>query len=497
MSPDRRVLPARWNVRRRLLALTTGLLAAGLLLTGGITFALQYANLNERVDAELRQEVDELAAIAEAGPAFDDTPYTDVDALFYAFLGTAVAGDDESLMALVDGRPQYLSGGERAFDIDHPEILTTVMTLEVPEGRARTTSVRTQGTEIRLLVADVRLPEETREGHFVVGIDLGRQRAQIARQAGTFALISLGTLAVVGLVNHLVLGRLTRPLRELREATAEVSTESLSRRVEVEGADTDVAELVDRFNEMLGRLDAGVREQRQFLDDAAHELRTPLTIIRGNAELLDPHDPADVSASRDLVMAEVDRMQRLVDDLLMLARSQRPDFVQPASVDVTELALEAMDRITALGERGWRLRADAEGTVQADQQRVLQAVIQLAANAVKFSEAGTTIELGTHWVEPGSREAETALAAGARPAPRHLAVSVKDQGQGIPADQVGLVFDRFGRADNAAATDGSGLGLAIVQAIAHGHGGAVGVESLEGVGSVFTLWLPAGAAAAL
>lgn len=481
-----------WTVRQRLLVLMTALMFLGLAVTGATTFAIQFASLDERVDAELNQEVAELQRIAQAGPEVDGEPYTDLDALFFAALSTAVAGEDEALMAMVDDRIAYVSGGERPFDVAHPDVLGAVERLAVPEGRARTTTLGTQGTTLRLLAADVRLPEETRAGTLVVVNDLGRQRDLLVRQVWQFALISLGAVALAAGLGHVLLGALLRPLRELREATAEISTESLSRRVEVSGADTDVAELAVRFNEMLDRLDEGVRQQRQFLDDAAHELRTPLTILRGNAELLRPDDPEEVRTTRQLMLDEADRMQRLVDDLLMLARSQRPDFVRLDPTDVTELALETMDRLTALGERAWQLRADAEGRLALDAQRVSQAVVQLAANAVKFSEGGSVVELGTRWVDGSDARTEAARRAGATGAPRYLAVSVRDQGQGIPEAQLARIFDRFGRAENAAGVEGSGLGLPIVEAIARAHGGAVTVESAEGVGSAFTLWFPDG-----
>ena len=481
----------RRNVRERLVALFVGMMALSLLLVGGITYAVQHATLSDRVDQELRQEVRELQEIALLGPDLDGQPYTDVRDLFYAFLRVSIPGDDESFMGVIDGQASLVPGGERRFEINDDEVLEALSTLQVPEGRARTMSLRTQGTELRILAADVQLPEETRRATFVVANDIGRQRAAINRQLGTFVLISLGTMALAGVIGGVVIGRLLRPLQELREATAEISTENLTRRLEVAKEDTDVAELAGRFNDMLDRIDEGVREQRQFLDDAAHELRTPLTIIRGNAELMSPDDPEDVRSSQALVLAEVDRMQRLVDDLLMLARSQRPDFITPSAVEVTELAVEAMERITALGERSWRLRADADGLILADAQRLTQAIIQLAANAVKFSEDGSQVELATRWVGADAPEAESARAAGADEAPRYLAISVKDQGRGIPEREIERVMSRFGRAGNAEGVEGFGLGLAIVDAISRAHGGSVGVESLEGVGSIFTIWLPA------
>ena len=479
-----------WSVRQRMLALIVGVMAAGLLAVGLVSYGVQYGSLTERVDRELEQEVSELRQMAQRGPAQDGQPYQDVHDLFFAFLTTAVAGDDEAMMGMIDGEVEIFSGGARTFDVNHPDVVAAAQTVAVEQGRARVTELRSQDTELRMLVADVRLPGETRHARFVVVNDIGTQRDAVRQQALNFALLALAVLALVAWLGHVLLGRLLRPLNELRAATAATSTEDLSRRVDVSGADTDVAELVVRYNEMLDRIEAGVQEQRQFLDDAAHELRTPLTIVRGNAELLSADDPEDVEATRRLVLDEVDRMQRLVDDLLVLARVQRPDFVRPAPTDVTELVVEAMDRVTALGERAWRLDAGAEGTMRMDRQRVMQALVQLAANAVKFSPSGSVVEVASTWAGAGSPSAFGAVAAGARTARRYLVLSVRDEGIGIPRDQVERIFERFSRADNAGQTQGSGLGLAIVKVIAVAHGGAVGVESVEGEGSTFWMALP-------
>lgn len=489
-EPPPRGRRGRRSVRERMLALIVAVMTAGLTVTGLVSYGLQYRSLTERVDAELAQEVSELRQLAQAGPAQDGEPYQDVRDLFFAFLTTAVAGEDEAMMGMIEGEVELFSGGARTFDVMHEDVLAEVRSIEVEPGRAVVTEVRSQDTRLRLMVSDVQLPQETRSARFVVVNDIGQQRAEVRRLALTYAVLALLVLAAVAGLAHLLLGRLLRPLNELRAATAVTSTEDLTRRVDVSGADTDVAELVVRYNAMLDRIEAGMQQQRQFLDDAAHELRTPLTILRGNAELLSADDPEDVEATRRLVLDEVDRMQRLVDDLLMLARLQRPDFLRPGPTDVTELAVEAMDRITVLGERAWRLDAGAEGTMRMDRHRVLQALVQLAANAVKFGADGSVVEVASSWAGEGSPAALGAVDAGARPAPRYLVLSVRDEGIGIPADQRGRVFERFGRADNVGQTEGSGLGLTIVRFIAEAHGGAVGVESVEGEGSTFWLALP-------
>lgn len=479
-----------WTVRRRLLALMVGMMALGIALTGVLSFALQFRSLDERVQADLEQEVQEVQAFAQSGPLRDGEPYTDAEALLFAFLRSSIASSNEAFLALVDGEPLFQSTGERDFDVAHDDVLALVGRTDVPPGRAVIDTVDTQGTTLTVMMADVQLPEEERRATFVVAIDTGTLTGQIWRRVWTYAGVGLASLVLAGALAHVVLGRLLRPLRELQEATAHITTEDLSRRVEVSG-ETDITDLALRFNGMLDRIEEGVQMQRQFLDDAAHELRTPLTILRGNAELLRAEDPEDVRATRTLMLDEVDRMQRLVDDLLMLARAQRQDFLRPVDADVTELAVECMERLTALGERQWRLAAHAEGRMTLDRHRLIQAVVQLAANAVKFSEPGSIVELATEWVGEEDPQHARAVEGGARRAPRYLALSVSDHGTGIPESEQERVFERFGRAEAASSIEGSGLGLAIVSAIAEAHGGAVGVDSVDGLGSRFTIWIPA------
>jgi signal transduction histidine kinase len=237
------------------------------------------------------------------------------------------------------------------------------------------------------------------------------------------------------------------------------------------------------MNAMLDRLATSFDHQRQLLDDAGHELRTPITIVRGHLELLDPTDPSDVSETRTLALEELDRMQRVVDDLMVLAKSQRPDFVRPQPVAVDELLVSVRDLVAPLGDRDWRIEATTDLVVLLDQQRITQALVQLVANAIRFTAAGSVVALGA--VLTGSE----------------LRIWVRDVGVGIaPEDRI-RIFERFGRGRGTAAAqdspdDGAGLGLAIVAAIAEAHHGRVELDSTPGRGSTFTLCLPVATPAA-
>jgi signal transduction histidine kinase len=358
--------------------------------------------------------------------------------------------------------------------------------------------VELQGRQVRLAITSVSLTTGGRQdrGLLIASSEIGAQRAEVFASMWTFALASLATLAMTGLVGYVVTGRLLSPVRRLREATAATTFEDLTKRVEVPDSTDDVAQLAMNFNRMLERLEAGFDNQRRFVHDASHELRTPMTIIRGYLELLRAGDPDDVDQTRMLLLDELDRMQVLVDDLLILARSGRPDFVTPAWVEADDLLEDVLNRVRVLGERRWQLDAKPGGLIRADRRRLTQALEQLAANAVKHTSASDRISIGGAWVEDDGGAPQSGRAAVAReltdPAPRVLEIWVSDTGTGIPAGDHERIFERFGKGSNSAASEGSGLGLSIVKAIAEAHGGTVLLESEEGKGSRFVLRIPSG-----
>jgi len=481
-----------WSVRTRVLTVMLSFMVTGLVVAGTVSFSVQFAELSDRVDRDLQQEVAEIRRLAQNGSegvesGAGEGPYSDLDELFYDYLRATVPSQLESVVTLIDGEPALIPGRVRPFELDQQEAVRGILAVHEP-GLQKYSNLALDDRSLRMVVSSVQLEGDPREGIFVVAIDIGSLRDRIWEDVTVFALVACGTMLLAGLAGHVVAGRLLRPLTQLREATSAITPEDLTRRVDVSNADNDVAQLGRTFNQMLDRLEAGIVDQRQFLDDAAHELRTPLTIIRGNLELVAADDPEDVAATRDMVLDETDRMQRLVDDLLLLAKAQRPDFVRPEPVDVAAFAEELLDRVHLLGERRWARAGSATGVVRADRQRLQQAAVQLAANGVKFSEPGDSVTVGLSW-SPPSAEVRARVP---RAAERYLVVSVQDTGAGLEPDQAERVFERFGRGDNASNVEGSGLGLAIVMAIAEAHQGTVTLDSQVGIGSTFRLWLPGG-----
>ena len=165
--------------------------------------------------------------------------------------------------------------------------------------------------------------------HWSIVTFVGEERDELIRVMRTYAVVSLLLLILIVGAAWLQAGRLLRPLRALRDGAREITTTDLSRRLPETGND-DITQLTATFNSMLARLEQGFTSQRQFLDDAGHELRTPLTVLRGHLELVDHADPVEVAETRELLLDEVDRMSGLVDELILLAKTGRPDFVNPA-----------------------------------------------------------------------------------------------------------------------------------------------------------------------
>lgn len=224
--------------------------------------------------------------------------------------------------------------------------------------------------------------------------------------------------------------------------------------------------------------DTSFATQRRLLDDIRHELKTPITIVRGHLEVMDPRDSGDVASIRELGMAELDRMTRLIGDIDLLAAVETTRF-SFGPVDLASLTSRISEMVTVIPGHSWTVEQRADGVIRADKDRLLQAWLALADNAAKYTPDGSTIRIGS------------ALHAGG------AQLWVRDHGPGIPAAMRHRIFRRFDRGSGRRAVGGSGLGLAIVDAIAKAHGGHCTIAETPGGGATFTLEIPAGTDAAL
>ena len=295
---------------------------------------------------------------------------------------------------------------------------------------------------------------------------------------GALFLVSLGT-------GWWLSGRVLRPVRRITVTAQEISATDLSRRIALQGPHDELRNLADTVDGMLGRLETAFLAQRQLVDDASHELRNPLAVIQANVDAVLAHDdtpPDDRAQATAIVGRAIQRMTRLVEDLLASARRSSPAFVD-ADVDLATIAGEAAEEYELLAaDRELRVvRRLAPGPVAAgDASALRRAVDNLLSNAVRLARGGSELVLAV-----GSRNGWAWIA-------------VRDEGPGIAADDADRVFDRFYRAgqQQSPATVPStgqrraGLGLAIVRQIAESHGGTVTLHSELGVGSTFVIWLP-------
>ncbi|WP_324649547.1 sensor histidine kinase [Georgenia sp. H159] len=469
MSLRRRPL----TVRARILAAVLVLSALALATAGGTAWALQRNRVDQDIRASFDRTITELRTLADTGLDPDTgEPFRDSDRLLFTMMSREVPATNEGMVAFVRDNLRY-----RTQDIGVPLALDPEFVHTVADAWQSDTvvfgDVTTSLREYRYAAVPVQVGDST-PGSIVLAFDRGAEQAKVGDTFRTYAIVAAVSLAVLAVVAWVLSGRLLRPMRTLRETAEQISDTDLSRRIPVDGRD-DLAELARTFNDMLARLETAFRSQQQLLDDAGHELRTPITIVRGHLELMDPTDTHDAAETRELALRELDRMHRLADDLVMLAKSEAPDFVQPEPTQIATLLDNVLDQARQLGPRHWRVTERVEAVADLDAQRVTQALLQLAANAVKFSDEGTTVCLGA-----GLRDGNVAL-------------WVQDEGIGIPADQVKRIFERFAQVtgQQGRSGPGSGLGLSIVAAIAAAHGGRVDVSSEQGRGSRFTLLLPA------
>lgn len=455
-----------------MLAAFVTLLAASTLVSMLALRQILVARASERVDEALVQEVGEFRRLVRDGrnPLTGEPFGRDIKALFDVFLLRNVLGEDEAIFTFVDGELYKRSRD----DLPSPELLGRALQLGSIADTQRG-DVETARGEVRYLAVPVQVRGRQR-GVFVVAVNLRPESQEVNDMVRTAAAVSLAVLLLASGLAWIIAGRVLAPLRTLRSTAQSITETDLTRRIAVEGND-EIADLARTFNAMLDRLEAAFASQKALVSDAGHELRTPITIVRGHLELLGD-DPAEREETIALVTDELDRMARFVEDLLLLAKAEQADFVQPRPIDLDVLTDELFAKARALAtDRDWRLAGSGAGRLTADRQRLTQAVMQLAQNAVQHTEPGDRIALGSALHDGSAR------------------LWVADTGPGVPEEEQERVFDRFHRAGAARRrSDGAGLGLSIVRAIAEAHGGRVALDSRPGVGATFTLIIPTGEA---
>lgn len=421
-----------------------------------------HLTVTDRANADVTQEVQEFRTFSQEGVDPETSrPFTSAERLLQVYLSRQQPSPDEMLVGYVGTEGTVtISRGARAPTADEYDLTRDRELLEQTT-RSSSGTRDTAAGEMRWARTIVEVADGE-DAVLLATVFTEPAMAEADRTIRMLVMASLVALVFAGVVSWIVAGRLLHPVRLVHEAAEEITEQDLTRRIDV--GDDDVSGLASTFNRMLDRLEQAFRAEQRFVDDAGHELRTPITVIRGHLELMDD-DPASRAVTMRVVTQELDRMSRIVTDLLALAKADRPDFIRPIDgVDVSMLTVALEAKIAALAERRWRVDQIAEGEARLDSERVTQAVLQLAQNAVQHTTEGDAITLTSEFVDDPELG-------------RAVAISIADTGPGVAVADRERIFQRFTHGDppNGRRHSGAGLGLAIVSAIAEGHGGRVRV----------------------
>ena len=448
------------GVRTRVLVSFLALLVVSTAASVLVLRQVLLSRIGEQVERELTRQVDSLDDVSELGRPQDGRPFADVGELFDAYLSRSAAPSDGALVAFADGRLYDVKVADPAQGALGQSYGSLAELTEPASGELETSL-----GETRYVAVPVAIGNST--GVIVAASLTDAERDQVESAVRIAIGVSIVVLLLASLFIWLAAGRAIAPLNALSRTARTISDTDLSGRIPVRGSD-EIAELGSTFNGMLDRLETAFADQKDFLSDVSHELRTPITVIRGHLETLGD-SPAEREEAIAVIQDELDRMSRYVDDLLLLVKAPRPDFLRTGPIDLDLFTHDLFAKARSLGDRDWRLDGAGVGIVVADQQRLTQAVMNLASNAVDQTRDGDTVWLGSSRVGNWAR------------------LWVRDDGPGIDEHDRARIFNRYERGEGG---DGTGLGLSIVEAIAQAHGGAVELDSRPGLGSTFTVVIP-------
>jgi signal transduction histidine kinase len=397
-----------------------------------------------------------------------------------ATIQTVGLGHPGTYIQLVDGSGDVLDRNDALGSVTLP---VDPDVRNVAAGRAASyfTTTAAAGVSMRMLVAPI-VNSGVAVGALQLAIPLGEVETTLSRLRLVLIVAGLGGIALATGLGWRAAQTALRPVDDIAAAAVEIGrTQDLSRRVSAAHED-EVGQLADAFNQMLDRLDRArgelhhtLQSQRQFLADVSHELRTPLTTMRGNLEVTmrDPSmPPEDRAAAIADALEEAERMSRMVEDLLVLARTGVAQDRAREPVSLATLARDAVDAArTRANGLALTLVADGDPVVEGDADELRRVADNLIDNAIKYTPTGEI-------------EVTTAVDD------RWAVFRVRDTGPGMTPEEARHAFERFWRGVRSRGEPGSGLGLAIARAVTEKHGGTISLDSRPGEGTTLTVRLP-------
>jgi signal transduction histidine kinase len=468
----RRTMPAipAWRqaisgVRPRLLVWYFVLTAGTILISLHATRQIFYHTLQVRSQDALDQQIEQFRLMIEKNRLKGFQAATTLPILFDRLLSSYAQTRNEYVLTYISDRV-YQTKPDLPPDFIAPATISTWKRNGKPQHGSLTLPDRQQ---FSYAVEPITLNGQM--GYIIAIHNVSAEIHLIDHSLNHITQVVLIVLLCCLVLAWILIGRVLAPLKLLTKTAQSISESDMTQRITARGRD-EIAELSITFNEMLDRLQHAFHSQKEFLKDASHELRTPITIIQGHLETLQ-YSAQPTEATIALLMDELARMSRLVNDLLTLAKADHPDFLQLRPEELDWLTEELYLKARSLADREWRLESQGLSPINVDRQRLTQAVMNLIQNAIRHTRSQDTITLGSAVKEP------------------YAYFWVSDSGEGIaPADQA-RIFERFARATRPEIDpEGHGLGLAIVSAIIAAHNGWIELESSLGHGSTFTLVLP-------
>lgn len=292
------------------------------------------------------------------------------------------------------------------------------------------------------------------------------------------------TLIIASIGSYLLAKKTLKPIDRITNLAREINAEKIDRRLDIDLPDDELGRLSKTFNQMLDRLENALNSQKQFSANAAHDLRTPLTSIKGiiDVTLNRERDALEYKDSLIQIRKQVERMSKLVDTLLIVARfDSKAIKLHKEKIDLTELLEVVVEQMQyAANRKGIILKADLQDnlTIVGDFDLVVRLFLNLIDNAIKYNQ-------------PGGQVTVTAKLSEEKKGLKHVLVSICDTGQGIPENELERIFDKFYRIDKSRSrVEGAGLGLSIVKEIALAHNAEIQVKSQLGKGSIFIVKFP-------